>query len=192
MGLAVSSLVATAATSIFALYHFQQLSLLGILANMIAVPLTALWIMPLLMLAALLTPLGVEGPVLWLAQFGLDGLLWLAGFAAQFESGLLTTRDWPAPSLFLAGLTIWLGALLVRPFTVLAGLPLVLSVAWAIASPLPTIIADRGEGLLALNTQAPFISFGERPGLVMAAQGNGFATEQLTRFFNARAQSCPL
>ena len=42
---------------------------------MIAVPLTALWIMPLLMLAALLAPLGVEGPVLWLAQFGLDGLL---------------------------------------------------------------------------------------------------------------------
>ena len=74
----------------------------------------------------------------------------------------------------------------------LAGFPLVLSVAWAIASPLPTIIADRGEGLLALNMQAPFISFGERPGLVMVAQGNGFATEQLTRFFNARAQSCPL
>ena len=131
LGLAVSSLVATAATSVFALYHFQQLSLLGILANMIAVPLTALWIMPLLMLAALLAPLGVEGPVLWLAQFGLDGLLWLAAFAAQFESGLLTTRDWPAASLFLAGITIWLGALLVRPFTLLAGIPLALSVAWA-------------------------------------------------------------
>lgn len=192
LGLAVSSLVATAATSVFALYHFQQLSLLGILANMIAVPLTALWIMPLLMLAALLAPLGVEGPVLWLAQFGLDGLLWLAAFAAQFESGLLTTRDWPAASLFLAGITIWLGALLVRPFTLLAGIPLALSVAWAIASPMPTIIADRGEGLLALSTSAPFLSFGDRPGAVMIAEGNGFATEQLSRFFNAKPQTCAL
>ena len=192
LGLAVSSLVATAATSVFALYHFQQLSLLGILANMIAVPLTALWIMPLLMLAALLAPLGVEGPVLWLAQFGLDGLLWLAAFAAQFESGLLTTRDWPAASLFLAGITIWLGALLVRPFTLLAGIPLALSVAWAMASPMPTIIADRGEGLLALSTSAPFLSFGDRPGAVMIAEGNGFATEQLSRFFNAKPQTCAL
>lgn len=192
IGVSVSSLIATATTGIFALYHFQQLSLLGIIANLVAVPLTALWIMPLLMIAALLTPLGLEEPALWLAQFGLDGLLWLAGFVAQFDSGLLTTRDWPPLSLLLASLGLWLGALLVRPFIILAALPLMASVVWAMSAALPHVIADRSDGLLALNTHAPFLSFGDRPGHVYVAQANGFAEEQLARYFNAQPQTCAL
>ncbi|MGB1160060.1 MAG: ComEC/Rec2 family competence protein [Alphaproteobacteria bacterium] len=192
LGVSVSSLVATAATGIFALYHFQQLSLLGIVANLVAVPLTALWIMPLLMLAALLTPLGLEEPALWLAQFGLDGLLLLASFVATFESGLLTTRDWPPVSLFLASLGLWSGALLVRPFVILSVIPIAASITFAMSASLPSVIVDRGEDLLALNVQAPFLSFGERPGVVYIARGNGFAKEQLGRYFNAEPQECAM
>ena len=192
LGVSVSSLVATASTGIFALYHFQQLSLLGIVANLIAVPLTALWIMPLLMLAVLLTPLGLEEPALWLAQFGLDGLLQLAGFVSKFESGLLTTRDWPPLSLFLASFGLWLGALLVRPFVVLSVIPIPASVTFAMTAALPSVIVDRGEELLALNVQSPFLSFGDRPGVVYVARGNGFAKEQLARYFNAEPQDCAM
>ena len=192
LGVSISSLVATAATGIFALYHFQQLSLLGIVANLIAVPLTALWIMPLLMVATLLMPLGLEEPALWLAQLGLDGLLRLSAFVAQFDSGLLTTRDWPPISLFLASLGLWSGALLVRPFVILGAIPIVASVALAMTASLPTVIVDRGESVIALRADAPFLSFGERPGVVYVAQGNSFAQEQLGRYFNAKPQDCPM
>lgn len=169
LGLMASSLIATAATGVFALYHFQQLSLLGIIANIIAVPLTALFIMPLLMLAALLTPLGGEGPVLWVVQFGLDGLLLLARLVSQLEGGVITTRDWPP----------------------LALVPLAIALGLALNHRLPTVIADRGEGLLAFSEGAPFLSFGERPGTVQLVSASGFAREQLERHFNARAQACP-
>ena len=191
LGLMASSLIATAATGVFALYHFQQLSLLGIIANIIAVPLTALFIMPLLMLAALLTPLGGEGPVLWVVQFGLDGLLLLARLVSQLEGGVITTRDWPPLALLCAGLALWGGALLVRPLTLLALVPLAIALGLALNHRLPTVIADRGEGLLAFSDGAPFLSFGERPGTVQLVSASGFAREQLERHFNARAQACP-
>jgi len=192
VGLSISSLIATAATGIFALYHFQQLSLLGIIANIIAVPLTALWIMPLLMLSALLVPLGAEGLTLWLAQFGLDGLLALSALVSQFDFGLLTTRDWPALSLFLAGFGLWAGALLVRPWTLFAVLPAGAGIGLAMLSPLPAVIVDRGEGLLAYGAKAPFVGLGDRSGTVYLASGSGFAADQLGRYFNAAVSTCAM
>lgn len=192
VGLSISSLIATAATGIFALYHFQQLSLLGIIANIIAVPLTALWIMPLLMLSALLVPLGAEGLTLWLAQFGLDGLLALSALVSQFDFGLLTTRDWPTLSLFLAGFGLWAGALLVRPWTLFAVLPAGAGIGLAMLSPLPAVIVDRGEGLLAYGAKAPFVGLGDRSGTVYLASGSGFAADQLGRYFNAAVSTCAM
>lgn len=142
LGLSTSSLIATAATGVFALYHFQQLSLLGIIANVVAVPLTALWIMPLLMISVLLVPLGAEGPVLWLAQWGLEALLGLAALVSRFDAGLLTTRDWPPLSLFLASFSLCAGALPVRPFTALTAIPAAAALVIAMLSPLP--LSGRG------------------------------------------------
>ena len=77
---------------IYALYHFQQLvAVWGSLANMIAVPLTALWIMPLPHARRRCSPLwAAEGPALWLAQFGLDGLL------CAVAALCCAVRLWPA------------------------------------------------------------------------------------------------
>ncbi|MEC7674198.1 MAG: ComEC/Rec2 family competence protein, partial [Pseudomonadota bacterium] len=43
---AVSSLIDGLATAPFVAYHFHAMSVVGVLANLLAVPLTALWIMP--------------------------------------------------------------------------------------------------------------------------------------------------
>ncbi len=45
-GIMLTSLIASLATAPFALYHFNRVAVAGLLANMIAVPLTGLWIMP--------------------------------------------------------------------------------------------------------------------------------------------------
>ena len=44
----------------------------------------------------------------------------------------------------------------------------------------------------AVSGGAPVVRCGDRPGAVMSAEGNGFATEQLSRFFNAKPQTCAL
>ncbi len=65
----VTSFIASLATLPFALFHFDRLSNYGVLANAIAVPLTAFWIMPFAALSLLLMPFGLEA----LAAAG-DGL----------------------------------------------------------------------------------------------------------------------
>ena len=190
-GLTASSLIATLSTGIFALYHFQQLSMLGIGANIVAVPLTAVWIMPLLLASTLLMPLGWEAPVLWLAEFGLEALLFIARTASAFDQGIITTHDWPAGSLFLAGLGFWLCALVVRPFTGLAALPVAAALLLAAWSSLPVAVANRDEGLLAASSKGPFLNLGERPTGLIYATGTDFSLEQLSKFYNRTAAPCP-
>ena len=68
-GVALTTLIAGVATAPFAIFHFNRFAGYGLAANLIAVPVTALWVIPwamaafLLMLfgfkAAALTPMGV-------------------------------------------------------------------------------------------------------------------------------------
>ena len=194
LGVAVSSLIATLATGLFALYHFQQLSLLGVIANVIAVPLTALWIMPALLLATLLTPLGLglEAAPLWFASFGLEALLGLARLTSTLEGGVITTRAWPVVSLVLAGLGVWGMALLVLPLSLLATLPLALAVLLAADHAQPCAVLNAPERLLAgAAAPGPLFQFGDRPPELMVAAGGDFAVQQLERLFNLSATDCP-
>ena len=56
----LTTLVASLATSPFAIYHLKRIALCGLLANLVAVPVMAMWIMPLGILSFLLMPLGLE------------------------------------------------------------------------------------------------------------------------------------
>lgn len=57
---ALTSVIAIAATTPFAVYHFNRIAWFGLAGNLIAVPLTALWIMPWAIGAFLLLPFGLE------------------------------------------------------------------------------------------------------------------------------------
>ena len=57
----VVSFVAGFATGVFALYHFGRIAHFSLAANLLAVPLTAFWIMPWAVIAMALMPFGLEG-----------------------------------------------------------------------------------------------------------------------------------
>ena len=59
-GVVLTTLVGSAASAPFAIFHFNSVANYGLLANLVAVPLTALWIMPCGVLAMLLMPFGWE------------------------------------------------------------------------------------------------------------------------------------
>ena len=46
IGVAMTSLVASLATAPYALFHFNRFAAYGLVANLVAVPLTGLWVMP--------------------------------------------------------------------------------------------------------------------------------------------------
>ncbi|MBC6417251.1 MAG: ComEC/Rec2 family competence protein, partial [Rhodospirillales bacterium] len=97
LGVLASSMIATLSTAPFAAYHFHRLALYGLAANLLAVPLTAFWIMPFCLLSYLLLPLGLE-------QFALTPLGWgleVLNTTAQGFSAL------PGATLNLPAMPLW-------------------------------------------------------------------------------------
>jgi competence protein ComEC len=62
VGLAATSLVAGTATALFAAWHFQRVSPLGLVANLATMPIISAVVMPFLVLGLVLMPFGLDGP----------------------------------------------------------------------------------------------------------------------------------
>lgn len=75
---ALTSVVAGAATAPFALYHFGRLAAYGLLANLIAVPMTAMVIMPAGLIGLVLLPVGLGDPALAVMGWGIEAVLAVA------------------------------------------------------------------------------------------------------------------
>jgi competence protein ComEC len=95
-GVALTTLVASAATTPFSIYHFSRFPTYGIVTNLIAVPLTGIWIMPWGMLGLLLIPVGLDGPCFVLMGHGIELTIAAAAFVAELPGAAL---DVPRPPL---------------------------------------------------------------------------------------------
>ena len=95
--LALTSALAGTASAPFGAYHFGRIQIYFVIANMVAVPLTALWVMPAGLIALLLMPFGLD----WLAYvpmgWGAEAILWVAR----------TTAAWPAATLDVPHMPPW-------------------------------------------------------------------------------------
>jgi competence protein ComEC len=113
-GVALTSLVAGAATAPFAAYHFHRLADYGVLANMAAVPITGFWVMPLAVLAFALMPFGLEALALVPMGWGIEAILAVAHWVAALPGAAILVPAMPASALavFVAGglwLCLWRG-----------------------------------------------------------------------------------
>lgn len=111
LGVGFASVLATVATAILTLFHFGQVSLVSVFANLIAVPIAAFVVMPSALLAILLMPFGFDGPVLMLAGLGLDGIQAVASAAAATPISVIEVASWPraVPPLFAAVMILMVG-----------------------------------------------------------------------------------
>ena len=108
VGIWLTSLVATLATAPYTLYHFHQVSYLGPLGNMMAIPIFSFLVMPLAVICLCAMPLGLEALPLKLLSSAIDLLLQAAHWTASFKPAMLTTGEITITSLVfftLAGLT---------------------------------------------------------------------------------------
>lgn len=97
----LTTLIASIATGAFAAYHFNRLSLLGVVANLLGVPLTGFWIMPWGLLAMLLMPLGLEQVALVPMGWGVEGLNAIARTVAAWPEAATLVPSLPGASLWL-------------------------------------------------------------------------------------------
>lgn len=92
-GLSMTSVVAGLATALFTAWHFQQVSPLGLVANLAAMPVVSVAVMPMAVLAALMMPFGLDAAPLWAMGQGIAAMnaiaLWLAGHSAFDATGAI-------------------------------------------------------------------------------------------------------
>jgi competence protein ComEC len=103
-GIVRTSLIATAATTPFALYHFQSFSFYGFAANMLAIPMTSFWVMPSILMAYVTAPLGWDELFIRAAGWGIGITIKIALLVASWPYSII---DWPAmPGAALAAIVL--------------------------------------------------------------------------------------
>jgi len=107
--LVVTSLTATLATAAFAIYQFDRMSNYGLIANILAVPITGFWVMPWLILSLLLMPFGLERLALAPAGLGIGAILWTARTVSSWPGAIAIVPSMPATGIALIALGgLWL------------------------------------------------------------------------------------
>jgi competence protein ComEC len=114
IGVAATSFVAGMATAPIAAFHFNAMPQYGLVANILAVPAMGLLVMPAGVLAAMLAPVGLAAPALWVMGAGIDYILQVAGFVAGLDGSVRAIPAGPTVSLALisAGalfIVLWIG-----------------------------------------------------------------------------------
>ncbi len=150
-GIAAVTLIAGVATAPFAIYHFNRIAAYGLAANLIAVPITAMWIMPLGLAALALMPFGAEGLALAPMGLGIDAIIAIARTVAAWPNAVRLVPAMPAAALGLAAAGgLWL--CLWRGRWRWAGLvPLAVALATPLFTPRPDILIDARGKLFAVR-----------------------------------------
>lgn len=86
--LLITGVMVTAITAPIIGFHFGRVSLLGVLANLVAIPLMALWIMPCIVATLVFMPFGLEVVPLTILSPALEILIHLARLVAGQDWGL--------------------------------------------------------------------------------------------------------
>ncbi|MFC3207764.1 ComEC/Rec2 family competence protein [Aquamicrobium soli] len=81
-GLAVTSIVAGGATTLYAMWHFQRVAPLSLLANLAIMPIVSAVVMPFAVLSSLAMPFGLDWPFLYVMGKGLSAMIVLAEWIA--------------------------------------------------------------------------------------------------------------
>ena len=144
VALVATSVLAGTASLPVAAYHFGTAAPYYVPANVLAVPLTALWVMPWGMMALLLMPFGLHGVALAPMGWGIAFLLWIAHAVAAWPASVIAVPQVPAAALLsMMGGLIWLCLWRTRPRLIgLGGLAAGLVIAVFAARPDIVVSAD--------------------------------------------------
>ncbi|MDD8023452.1 MAG: ComEC/Rec2 family competence protein [Paracoccaceae bacterium] len=93
--LVLTSLVAGLATGPIAAAQFHRMPEYGLLANLLAVPVMGTLVMPAGVIAALLAPLGLAAPALWVMELGTRWMIFVAQWVAGLEGAVIAVPQPP-------------------------------------------------------------------------------------------------
>ncbi|MEQ8481360.1 MAG: ComEC/Rec2 family competence protein [Hoeflea sp.] len=165
LGLAITSVVAGLATGLFSAYHFHRVAAYGLLANLLAMPLVTLVVMPAGLAAMLLMPLGLDYAPLQIMGLGLEGVISVAYFVERL-SGDIQVGLVPLHATAISGAGFVILVFLSSRLR-LAGLGIIalgmVSASPALAPPRPDILISEDGRLVGLHGPLGLASNATRP-----------------------------
>ena len=110
VALALTSALAGTASAPYGAYHFGHVQAYFVIANMVAVPLTAIWVMPAGLIALALMPFGLERIALVPMGWGAEIVVWIATTTSSWPAATAAVPHMPAWGLIVFSLGLaWLG-----------------------------------------------------------------------------------
>jgi len=159
VGIAITTFVAGLATAPYSAYHFNRFADYGVAANLIAVPITALWVMPWAVSAFALMPFGWESFALVPMSWGLELVIRVAE----------TVSDWPGAVTLLPAIPVWgLMALSFgfvwlclwrRHWRLWGGIPIALGISSLLFVEVPDLLVDAKGQIVALKNTRGDLQF---------------------------------
>ena len=167
--LVITSILAGAATAPIGAFHFNRLTQFGLIANVLAVPLMGIWVMPAACVAALAAIFGLQALPLTVMGWGIGWILAISDWVAGLGGSVRMVPAGPNATLVLLALGTCF-ALLWRGRLRLIGLvPIVLGVAFWAGHIRPAMLVSADGRLVGVQSDT---------GRVLSAEkGNGFAAE---------------
>lgn len=144
-GVVLSTLVAGSSTALYGAYHFNRFAVWSVLANLLAVPITGVAVMPFAMLSLLLMPLGLEHLALVPMGWAVTLVNMVAAWVAALPGAAITLpplAPWGMACFTLGGLwlLIWRGT-----WRLWGVAPMVLGVGGFLLAQPPDLLVD-GRG----------------------------------------------
>lgn len=152
-GILLTSLIAEAAIAPFALFHFNRIVHLGLLANLIAMPVMAFWVMPWVGLSLLLMPFHLEElalvPLSWGLGIIIDTATWVSSIPGAIR--LLPAIEMNTLLLIVMG-ALWLG--LWQTGWRKLGIPLIVAgIISGVMTPKPDVLINGRASLIGIKTK---------------------------------------
>jgi competence protein ComEC len=152
-GIATSTLVAGLAVAPFGIYHFHNTQQYAILANLLAIPICNLLVMPAGLAALIAMPFGLEATPLSLMGVGIDAMTWCAATVAALPGAVGRLPAIPAyafVAMVAGGLwcTLW-----ATRWRLLGIIPIALGLMLAPTGRRPDVLVGRAADLVAVRGQ---------------------------------------
>jgi competence protein ComEC len=169
-GIVLATLVASAAVAPFAAYHFHKSQQYAVLANLIAIPVCNVIVLPAALATLMLMPLGLEAGPLWVMGQGIGIMLWCAEAVAGIPGAVARIPAIPTASFgLMVGGGLWL--CLWRTRWRLLGLAVLASgIGLAPTLSHPDILVGRDGDLVAVRSSASALSAIARSGTAFELQ----------------------
>ena len=150
-GIVLSTLIASAAVAPFSAYHFHKSQQYAVLANLIALPVCNILVMPAALAALVVMPLGLEVIPLYVMGWGIEAMVWIALRVAHLPGAVINVPAMPTAAflLMVAG-GLWL--MLWQTRWRLAGLAMIaIGIALAPTLRMPDLLVGRDGALVAVR-----------------------------------------